>query len=315
MADIDDEKKAGSHTIFDDVCRTMAEKLHSVLVSVINEHFGTNYSEDTKVINLVNEHMEICGDKIITDICVSIRQKKYHIECQSNPDGTISIRMLEYDFVIALDDIERVAPHHYRMIMPHSCVLYLRHTEGTPDKEVIDIQFTDGSIKQYEVPIIKVQDYTKEEILQKKLFFYFPYYFLKYEDRLEQLETKNELLQQLLKEYTEMVEKVYDNFTEAEAEVLCELAIRIVEHVARKESKVRKEVKKVMGGQILELEGDRRERLGREEGRVEGKIEGENRLASLISKILEKGLGVEEVSRVVKDMKYRERMYRRFTIL
>lgn len=189
----------------------MAEKLHSVLLLMINEHFGRNYSEDTEVVNLVNEHMEIHGEKVITDICVMIGYKKYHIECQSRPDGTIAIRMLEYDFMIALEDMEKVSPHHFRMVMPNSCVLYLRHTEDTPDSEVIDIQFSDGSIKQYEVPIIKVQNYTKEEIWQKKLFFYFPYYILNYEKSLDQLEGEDILLQQLLEEYAEMVEKIYEN--------------------------------------------------------------------------------------------------------
>ena len=40
-------------------------------------------------------------DERITDSAIRIRGSLYHLECQSNPDGSMVLRMVEYDFHIA----------------------------------------------------------------------------------------------------------------------------------------------------------------------------------------------------------------------
>ena len=52
-------------TIFDDVFRTIAQKMPYLLIPLINEVFQTNYSEDIHFQQLRNEHYEKLG-KIIT---------------------------------------------------------------------------------------------------------------------------------------------------------------------------------------------------------------------------------------------------------
>lgn len=89
------------NTIFDDVFRTMLEKMPYLAVPLINEVFHTSYPEDVEIVQLRNEYMEENG-KIITDSCLAIGGKRYHIECQSLDDTTMAIRMIEYDFAIAL---------------------------------------------------------------------------------------------------------------------------------------------------------------------------------------------------------------------
>ena len=55
------------------------------------------------------------------------------------------------------------------MTFPGSCVLYLRHTKRTPDLLEMKVNLPDGQSFRYKVPVIKVQDYTREEMFQKKL--------------------------------------------------------------------------------------------------------------------------------------------------
>ena len=45
-----------SSTIFDDVFRTMLEKMPQLAVPLINEVFGTSYPEDIEIIQKRNEH-------------------------------------------------------------------------------------------------------------------------------------------------------------------------------------------------------------------------------------------------------------------
>ena len=63
--------------------------------------------EDVEIIQLRNEHHQENGE-IITDSCLRIGRKLYHIECQSVDDTTMAIRMIEYDFAIALDSARKV---------------------------------------------------------------------------------------------------------------------------------------------------------------------------------------------------------------
>ena len=95
-----------SSTIFDDVFWTMLEKMPQLAVPLINEVFGTSYPEDVKIIQKRNEHQTQNG-RIITDSHLLIANRIYHIECQSTDDSTMVIRMIEYDFAISLEHVQK----------------------------------------------------------------------------------------------------------------------------------------------------------------------------------------------------------------
>ena len=54
-------------TIFDDVFRTMLEKMPQLAIPLINEVFGTFYPEDIEIIQKRNEHQTQNG-RVITII-------------------------------------------------------------------------------------------------------------------------------------------------------------------------------------------------------------------------------------------------------
>ena len=51
-------------TIFDDVFRTMMEKMTYLIVPLINEVFHTSYPENVKIVHLRNEHQLEDGELI-----------------------------------------------------------------------------------------------------------------------------------------------------------------------------------------------------------------------------------------------------------
>ena len=69
-----------NNTIFDDVFRTMMEKMTYLIVPLINEVFHTSYPENVKIVHLRNEHQLEDGE-LITDARLLIGDKVYHIEC------------------------------------------------------------------------------------------------------------------------------------------------------------------------------------------------------------------------------------------
>ena len=247
------------NTIFDDVFRTILERMPQLVIPVINEIFHTSYSEDEKIEQYRNEHHTQSGE-IITDSYLSICDKLYHLECESRSKGNMSIRMIEYDFAIALENAEQTEDV-YEINFPHSCVLYLRHTAQTPDALTVKVNLTDGVHFLYHTPTVKLQEYKKEEIFQKRLLFFLPFYIMRYEKDLPKIARDPEQVSRLLAEYEEIrVQLKRELPTDEETAILtrlAELTERISDYILRSEQILKERIGDIMGGKVLELETDK----------------------------------------------------------
>ena len=292
-----------NNTIFDDVFRTMIEKMPYLAVPLINEVFHTSYPEDVKITQLRNEHQQKDGE-IITDSCLLIGKKMYHIECQSTDDTTMAIRMIEYDFAIAVENAEKQG-RRYRIEFPRSCVLFLRSSGNTPDYLEEDVIFPDEKTHVYSIPAIKMADYTKDHIFEKNLLMLLPFYIMRYEKKKHDMRKNLELLQILLDEYDEIRINLEKELTETgKAELytnLTKLIVKIADHIFEKEEDIRKGIGDVMGGKVLELESERL------------KAEGEARLGDLINRLIQ-DQRMEEIQMASTDPEKREQLYKEYGI-
>ena len=292
-----------NNTIFDDVFRTMIEKMSYLAVPLINEVFHTSYPEDVKITQLRNEHQQKDGE-IITDSCLLIGKKMYHIECQSTDDTTMAIRMIEYDFAIAVENAEKQG-RRYRIEFPRSCVLFLRSSGNTPDYLEADVIFPDGKTHVYSIQAIKMADYTKDHIFEKNLLMLLPFYIMRYEKKKHDMRKNLELLQILLDEYDEIRINLEKELTETgKAELytnLTKLIVKIADHIFEKEEDIRKGIGEIMGGKVLELESERL------------KAEGKARLGDLINRLIQ-DQRMEEIQMASTDPEKREQLYKEYGI-
>ena len=253
------------NTIFDDVFRTMVQKMPKLLIPLINEVFHTDYSENESFKQIRNEHEEEFG-KIITDSIIVIRNKTYHIECQSTDDTTMAIRMVEYDFAIALEQAAK-AGRMYEMNFPESCVLYLRSVSTTPDVLKVKVNLPSGEYFIYEAKVVKVQNYTKDAIFQKNLLFFLPYYIMRYEKSLNEISQDSDKLTALLKDYEDIRIRLEKELFERNQSVLyadlVNLITKISDYILRKETIIKKGIGDAMGGKVLELESERLIKIGK----------------------------------------------------
>ena len=304
-----------NNTIFDDVFRTMVEKMTYLVVPLINEVFHTSYPEDVKIVHLRNEHQMEDGE-LITDARLLIGDKVYHIECQSVDDTTMSIRMFEYDLAIALENRRKVGRRFF-VEFPRSCVIYLRTTRNTPDVEEVELLFPDGQVCVYRVPTVKLERYTKDSIFEKNLLLLLPFYVMRYEDAAHTIGEDSEKLQGLLKEYEDIrinLEKEFSTAGRSELYTdLNKLIIRVSNYIFREEEKVRKGVDEVMGGKVLQLESERLREEGMAIGKAEGKAEGEARLSALINRLILEGRS-DEIQKVVTDVNRRQELYSEYKL-
>lgn len=254
------------NTIFDSVFKTMVHKAPQLMIPFINEVFGRDYPQDATIVSYSNEHEGLRGS-VIDDTVFRLQDKIYHVECQSTPDSNMVIRMIEYDFAIALEGaLSAGAP--YEMEFPSSCVLFLRHTASTPDVLSMKVNLPDGGSFDYQAKVVKAQLFSSDELFEKRLLLLLPYYLMRYEGALSHIACDDFRATQLIEECVELRANLEMYTLETGDtllyEELTELIIKVSDHILSAHDSLRKKVRKAMGGEVLELMHERAARLERE---------------------------------------------------
>ena len=192
------------------------------------------------------------------------------LECQSTPDSKMLIRLFEYDAQIALDSGE-VNRETLTVEFPNTAVIYLRcYKTTTPDVYRYVIK-TPGGIVEYDVPILKTQKYTLEEIFEKELILLIPFYIFSREADFAQYESNSEKLEALKDEYREIIDRLDklvqdEKLSDFDRNTLIETAEDVINEIAKKYENLRKGIGDVMGGAILDTNARRILNQGRVEG-------------------------------------------------
>ena len=293
-------------TIFDDVFRTIAQKMPKLLIPLINEVFQTKYSENQPFEQLRNEHYEKQGT-IITDSILRIENHLYHIECQSDKDGQMALRMIEYDFSIALENaVDENGV--YEINFPESCVLYLRNHRDLPQYHQAVIRFGDGQRMEYRIPIIAAQNYTVSDIFEKNLLLLLPFHILRYESFLKSNSLNQKKVELLLEDYRQIVENLQKTAEQTEKSLLykglIELINQIANYIIPEQNPIGKEFQKIMGGRVLELSTDAiYAQIA--EGRKEGLDEGQAKATELCAMLFNSGR-IDDLKRSFTDPEFQK---------
>ena len=291
--------------LYDGVFRTILNDCRKLVIPVINEIFGENYTGDEKIEFFPNEHFLDQQDEPdkerITDTNFRIagsKVKKYHLECESSlPDGKITIRLFEYDAQIALDEGE-VTEETLTVTFPNTAVLYLRAYKKTPDKMKYVI-VTPGGTVQYDVPIMKVQTYSLNDIFEKRLLMLIPFYIFSHEKYFDEYNNNEQKLEELKAEYREILERL-DGLEEQgvigafDKRTIIELSSDVINGIAQKYENVQKGVGDMMSGALIETEARTILNQGIKQGKTQGISETKKQTAL---RMLKRGkLTIEEIA-------------------
>ena len=93
------------------------------------------------------------------------------------------------------------------MTFPNTAVLYLRTYKKTPDKMKYVI-VTPGGTVQYDKPIMKVQNYSLDDIFEKRLLMLIPFYIFSHENRFPEYDSSGQKLEELKAEYQVILERL-----------------------------------------------------------------------------------------------------------
>ena len=252
-------------TIYDGAFRTILNDCRKLIIPVINEIFGESFTGEEEIQFFPNEHFIDQKDEAdkerITDTNFTVlgkTQKKYHIECESSlPDGKITIRLFEYDAQIALDESE-VTEETLTVTFPNTAVLYLRSYKKTPDKMKYVI-VTPGGTVQYDIPTMKVQTYSLDDLFEKRLLMLIPFYIFSHESNFPEYNSNEQKLKELKAEYQVILERL--NTLERQSVIgafdkrtIIELSGDVIREIAKKYDNVQKGVGDMMSGALIETE-------------------------------------------------------------
>ena len=255
-------------TIYDGAFRTILNDCRKLIIPIINEIFGETYTGAEEICFFPNEHFLAQQDNAdkerITDTNFTIlgkTPKKYHIECESSlPDGKITIRLFEYDAQIALDEGE-VTEETLTVTFPNTAVLYLRTYKKTPDKMKYII-VTPGGTVQYDVPIMKVQTYSLNDIFEKDLLMLIPFYIFSHEKSFPEYNNNEQKLLELKAEYKKILEKL-DELEQQKVigafdkRTIIEISGDVIKEIAQKYENVQRGMGDMMSGALIETSARR----------------------------------------------------------
>lgn len=298
--------------IYDGVFRTILNDCRKLVIPVLNEIFHETYTGSEEIQFFPNEHFIDQQDEAdkerITDTNFTIfgkTQKKYHIECESGlPDGKIAIRLFEYDAQIALDEGE-VMEETLTVTFPNTAVLYLRSYKKTPDKMRYVIITPGGSV-QYDVPVMKVQTYSLDDIFEKRLLMLIPFYIFSHEKSFPEYNSDERKLEELKAEYRKILARLDELEQKGvigtfDKRTIIDLSGDVINEIAQKYKNVQKGIGGIMRGKMIRTQARAILEQGIHENQKETALKMMKSGKFTVEEIAEfSGLNVEEVEQFAR---------------
>ena len=180
---------------YDSVFWTSVVKMTRFFIPLVNEAFGEHFSDDATISLKQNkrvlEHLDGSFEQHEVDALAELSEaditKDYHFEIETWRDNTFAIRIAEYAAGAAYDSIE-LTENGVRMTIPYSAVIFLRSADTIPDRLRIEIDYPGGKTSYY-APVMKVKDYSINDLFEKKLLLLLPFFGFNFDDKFEQMET------------------------------------------------------------------------------------------------------------------------------
>lgn len=114
----------------------------------------------------------------------------------------------------------------------------------------------DGTTHEFRVPIIHLNDYTLDDIFEKKMIFLLPFYLLRYEKWFRNLDELPDMQEQIIYDFTRIHLWLTTELGESKQETsinLRQVIMDVVHYLLRPAKSTEERIGDIMGGQVLEL--------------------------------------------------------------
>lgn len=260
--------------LWDEILKVIALKMPSQLLPLLNEIFHQTYPLSAPIEFLSTEYVTQKRHQsrqrypsIFSDIVIKVNYTDiYHLECQMQNDQIMVLRMIEYDFSVALQHNvhAETTREQFTLQFPKSCVLYPASNGQLPNDLSCKIILPNNSVHLYKIPAIKIQSYDLTEIAQKHLTIMLPFVLLRFRPRLKSI--SNPIKKEELTNYVEQIIVILNNelsenrLTEKQYKQYLELIHMSAQQIFNHNQDLAQEVTN-MTKPLLELSEDKIERL------------------------------------------------------
>lgn len=157
-------------------------------------------------------------------------------------------------------------------------MIYLRDGKREDNGLFVRIETPGGNI-QYEMKTLKLQDYSIEELFEKRLFLLLPFSMFLFERDLTKYETDEDALKELENTFGNVVDRLNGlalagDISEYQRTAIIDMVKKTNYNLTRNEPRVRKGVEAVMGGHVLDYPAKRAYKQAVAEGLAEGMAQG-----------------------------------------
>ena len=145
-------------------------------------------------------------------------------------------------------------------------VIYVKRTERTPKNTTITFKFPDGQEVKYESENVIIEKFTKEYIVEKRLFPYIPFYIARYEKEIASEGNIENAVSDLEYFRDEMI-RLYKTGELSDEELLDLMGFvnTIITHITNG-NKNEERLVNVMGGTVIETEAKMLIKMGKKDG-------------------------------------------------
>ena len=195
--------------LWDGILKSMMQHMPEQFFPLFKHVFGKDYPKDTPL-ELLSAEYSAPGksnpgslSSIFADIVMRVAGTDiYHLEGQMEKELHLSFRMFEYDTHIALSYgssmISRTSastdanflPGCQEPILrfPSSVILYLDNNHTVPGQNICKVILPDNTEVRYSVSVIKIQEYSLQQIHACHLTLFLPFTLLRFRPRLHSVQ-------------------------------------------------------------------------------------------------------------------------------
>lgn len=174
------------HDIYDRIAKRCVSLSARSTINLINGLYGTDYPLDSKVSYNWTENEDDELKRTLADTIITINEHhSYHIEFQMTKDGDIVMRVLDYSFHHALNNMGNMDIIRF----PEPMIVYLYDRESFPDNYTLHISFGEQGVFTYRIPVFKYLKKSMEELDNRKLIVLIPFQLLRLRRAIEKERT------------------------------------------------------------------------------------------------------------------------------
>ena len=304
----------------DEIAKFLFSRSEQLVISFVNAGFGMNYDPGTISLRLTGNEFIQNFDSTRADIVIIASEKEikrdiFHIEVQVKDDSEMSIRMFDYGYNIGLSHQNGTDADGRRILkFPYQLVVFLDERPGIRDTIEVLLVFPDGQEMLYQVPILKIRDYTINDLINRGLYLLLPFKIFEVRKRFEAArraktnkeERKTSATDELLNATDSLMHEVDRLYREGKLnstgkDAIVSAAGEIYYHMSAKYSltdEINKKVDTMVKSIMEEVKKE-----GRQEGRQEGLSEGvkKGRLEGykeIAIRLLERGFDIDSISTI-----------------